>query len=53
MTAYWSDLIVIGLALFGIGVAIYKHDSKPRNRYRRNRKDVLPPPSPACRRDYA
>ena len=53
MSAYYLDLLVFGGAFTLIAVGIYLHDRKPQNRYRRNRKDVLPPPSPACRRDYA
>lgn len=50
MSAYWSDLLVVWGA-FAVGcVFVYLHDRKPRNRYRRGRKEVLPPPSPECRR---
>ena len=53
MIAYWTDLAVVGFTLVGMGWAMYRHDRKPRNRYRRNRREVLPPPSPACTRNYS
>jgi hypothetical protein len=53
MPAYVTDLLVWGAAFLVCAVLIYRHDRKPRNRYRRHRREVLPPPSPNCRRDYA
>ena len=46
MSAYWTDLLVFGGAFALACIAIYLHDRKPR-------RDVLPPPSKNCRRDYA
>ena len=53
MSCYVTDLMVWGAAFLACAVVIYRHDRKPRNRYRKNRREVLPPPSKNCRRDYA
>lgn len=53
MSTYWLDLLVFGGAFALFLIALVVSDAKPTNRYRKGRKDVLPPPSPACKRDYA
>ena len=53
MSCYVTDLMVWGAAFITCAVVVYRHDRKPRNRYRRHRREVLPPPSPACTRNYS